>query len=33
MLKGNLRSNLQFTKVKSKTRIGSYGLKSWVSSN
>lgn len=28
MLKGNLRSNLQFTKVKSKTRIGSYGLKS-----
>jgi hypothetical protein len=28
ILKGNLRSNLQYTKVESKTRIGSYGLKS-----
>lgn len=27
ILKGNLRSNLQYTKVKSKTSIGSYGLK------
>jgi len=33
ILKGNLRSNLQYTKVESKTRIGTYGLKSWVSSN
>jgi len=27
ILKGNLRSNLQYTKLKSKTRIGSFGLK------
>ena len=27
LLKGNLESNLQYTKLKSKTRIGSYGLK------
>jgi hypothetical protein len=27
LLKGNLRSNLQFTKLKSKTRIGSFGIK------
>ena len=27
ILKGNLESNLQFTKSNSKTRIGSYGLK------
>ena len=26
-LKGNLRSNVQYTKVKSKTRIGSFGVK------
>lgn len=31
ILKGNLRSNLQYTKLKSKTRIGSFGLKGWVS--
>ena len=33
LLKGNLRSNLQATKLKSKTRIGSFGLKGWVSGN
>ena len=33
ILKGNLESNLQFTKSNSKTRIGSYGLKGWVSAN
>ena len=33
LLKGNLRSNLQFTKIKSKTRIGSFGIKGWVSGN
>jgi len=33
LLKGNLKSNLQYTKLKSKTRIGSFGTKSWVSSN
>ena len=27
MLKGNLKSNLQYTKLSSKTRIGSFGLK------
>lgn len=33
ILKGNLEANLQYTKSKSKTRIGSYGLKTWVSGN
>lgn len=28
LLRGNLKSNLEYTKSKSKTRIGSYGLKS-----
>ncbi len=27
LLKGNLDSNLQYTKLNSKTRIGSFGLK------
>lgn len=30
-LKGNLRSNIQYTKLNSKTRIGSFGLKGWIS--
>ena len=33
LLKGNLRSNVQYTKLKSKTRIGSFGIKGWVSGN
>jgi hypothetical protein len=33
LLKGNLKSNLQHTKLKSKTRIGSFGIKGWISSN
>ena len=33
LLKGNLRSNLQYTKLQSKTRIGSFGIKGWVSGN
>lgn len=33
ILKGNLKANLQYTKLKSKTRIGSFGLKGWVSGN
>lgn len=33
MLKGNLKSNLQYTKLNSKTRIGSFGIKGWVSGN
>jgi hypothetical protein len=28
LLKGNLKSNIQYTKSKSKTRIGSFGIKS-----
>lgn len=32
MSKGVLKSNLDFTKSNSKTRIGSYGLKGWVNS-
>lgn len=31
LLKGNLNSNLQFTKINGKTNIGSFGLKGWVS--
>lgn len=30
LLKGNLKSNIQYTKSKSKTRIGSFGIKSWL---
>jgi len=33
LLKGNLKSNLQYTELNSKTRIGSFGLKGWVSGN
>lgn len=33
LLRGDLRSNLQFTKLNSKSRIGSFGVKGWVSSN
>ena len=33
LLKGNLKSNLQYTKLNSKTRIGSFGIKGWISSN
>jgi hypothetical protein len=33
LLKGNLKSNIQYTKLKSKTRIGSFGMKGWISSN
>lgn len=33
ILKGNLKSNLQYTKLKSKTRIGSFGVKVWISGN
>ena len=33
LLRGHAKSNLQYTKLKSKLRIGSFGLKGWVSSN
>ena len=33
LLKGNLKSNVQYTKLKSKTRIGSFGIKGWISGN
>lgn len=31
VIRGNEKSNLQYTKSKSKTRIGAFGLKSWIS--
>lgn len=33
LLKGNLKSNTQYTKISSKSRIGSFGIKGWVSGN
>ena len=33
LLKGNLKSNVQHTKLKSKTRIGSFGIKGCISGN
>lgn len=33
LLKGNLDSNLQYTKLNNKTNIGSFGLRGWVSGN
>lgn len=33
ILKGNLRSNIQYSKLNSKTRIGSFGIKGWISGN
>jgi hypothetical protein len=33
LLRGNIKSNLQYTKLKSKTRIGSFGIKGWISGN
>jgi hypothetical protein len=32
MLRGHVKSNLQYTMTNSKTRNGSFGLKGWVSS-
>jgi len=31
VLRGNLKPNLQYTKLNSKSRIGSFGVKGWVS--
>lgn len=31
LLKGNLKSNIQYTKLASKSRIGSFGIKGWIS--
>ncbi len=33
ILRGHAKSNIDYTRVKSKTRIGSFGLKGWISSN
>jgi hypothetical protein len=33
MLRGYVKSNLQYTIQNSKTRNGAFGLKSWVSSH
>ena len=32
ILRGHVKSNIQFTKLSSKTRNGSFGLKGWISS-
>lgn len=32
MIRGHVKSNVQFTKINSKTRNGSFGIKGWVSS-
>ena len=32
MLRGHVKSNLQYTKLSSKRRIGSFGIKGWISS-
>lgn len=31
ILRGNFKPNLQYTKLNSKSRIGSFGVKGWVS--
>ena len=31
ILKNNINSNIQYSKINSKTRIGAYGLKGWIS--
>ncbi len=33
LLRGHIKSNLQYTKLKSQRRIGSFGIKGWISSN
>jgi len=33
LLNGNIKSNVQYTKLNSKSRIGSFGIKGWVSGN
>jgi len=33
ILRGNTKSNIQLSKINSKTRNGSFGLKGWISSN
>ena len=33
ILRGHFKSNLQYTKLGSKTRIGSFGLKGWINSD
>ena len=33
LLRGHAKSNLQHTKLKDKTRTGSYGIKGWISSS
>jgi hypothetical protein len=32
MLRGHVKSNVQYTIINSKTRNGAYGVKGWVSS-
>jgi len=32
LLRGHMKSNIQHTKISSKTRNGAFGLKTWISS-
>jgi hypothetical protein len=32
MLRGDAKSNVQYSAIKSKNRIGAFGIKGWVSS-
>jgi hypothetical protein len=32
MLRGHVKSNIQYTNLSSKTRNGAFGLKGWISS-
>jgi hypothetical protein len=32
MLRGHMKSNIQYTNINSKTKNGAYGLKAWISS-
>jgi hypothetical protein len=32
MLRGGAKSNVQYTMLKTKNRLGSFGVKGWVSS-
>jgi hypothetical protein len=33
ILRGNIKPNLQYTKLNSTARIGSFGIKGWISNN
>jgi hypothetical protein len=33
MIRGTIKSNIQYTKLNSIARIGSFGVKGWISNN